>query len=58
MRNSIKYLWRTFFIGAALFLLIVLSANFGLFGKMPSLEELENPSASLASEVIASDDTG
>ncbi len=57
MTKAVKYLWRAFFIGAGVFLLIVLLANFGAFGKMPSLEELENPSASLASEVIASDGT-
>lgn len=57
MRKPIKYLWRTFFIGMGLFVLLVIGANFGLLGKMPSLEELENPSASLASEVIASDGT-
>ncbi|MBP6687735.1 MAG: transglycosylase domain-containing protein, partial [Lacibacter sp.] len=57
MRKSIKYLWRVFFIGIGLFILLVIGANFGLLGKMPSLEELENPSASLASEVIASDGT-
>lgn len=57
MTKAVKYLWRAFFIGAGAFLLIILLANFGAFGKMPSLEELENPSASLASEVIASDGT-
>ncbi len=57
MRKPIKYLWRAFFIGMGLFVLLVIGANFGLLGKMPSLEELENPSASLASEVIASDGT-
>ena len=57
MRKPIKYLWRTFFIGFGLFIVLVIGANFGLLGKMPSLEELENPSASLASEVIASDGT-
>ncbi len=57
MRKPIKYLWRAFFIGFGLFVLLVIGANFGLLGKMPSLEELENPSASLASEVIASDGT-
>lgn len=50
-------MWRAFFIGAGVFILLLLMANFGVFGKMPSLEELENPSASLASEVIASDGT-
>ncbi len=57
MRKPIKYLWRAFFIGMGLFILLVIGANFGLLGKMPSIEELENPSASLASEVIASDGT-
>ena len=57
MRKPIKYLWRAFFIGFGLFVVLVIGANFGLLGKMPSLEELENPSASLASEVIASDGT-
>jgi penicillin-binding protein 1A len=57
MRKPIKYLWRAFFIGLGLFVLLIIGANFGLLGKMPSLEELENPSASLASEVIASDGT-
>nr|WP_294907187.1 transglycosylase domain-containing protein [uncultured Lacibacter sp.] len=57
MRKPIKYLWRAFFIGLGLVVLLIVGANFGLLGKMPSLEELENPSASLASEVIASDGT-
>jgi penicillin-binding protein 1A len=57
MSKAVKYLWRAFFTGTALFLVIILMANFGVFGSMPSLEDLENPSASLASEVIASDGT-
>ncbi|XVJ65242.1 MAG: penicillin-binding protein [Lacibacter sp.] len=57
MKKSVQLLWRFFFIGAGIFLIILLLANFGVFGKMPSLQELENPSASLASEVIASDGT-
>ncbi len=32
-----------------------LCANFGLFGKMPSLEQLQNPEADLASEIYSSD---
>ncbi|MGE5109177.1 MAG: transglycosylase domain-containing protein [Sphingobacteriales bacterium] len=57
MKNSVRYLWRIFFIGWGLFLAIILLVNWGLFGKLPTLEDLENPSASLASEVIASDGT-
>ena len=55
MKRTIKILWRVF-IGGFLFLLILLlSANFGLFGKMPSVEELQNPEANLASEVYSGD---
>ncbi|MBM3440119.1 MAG: penicillin-binding protein, partial [Bacteroidetes bacterium] len=57
MKSSVKILWKIFFAGAGLFFLLVILANFGIFGDMPSLKELENPSASLASEVIASDGT-
>lgn len=55
MKRSVKILWRVFLFGFAGVLLILLMANFGLFGKMPSLEELENPEADLASEIISSD---
>jgi penicillin-binding protein 1A len=36
---------------------MILLANFGVFGKMPSLQELENPSILQASEVYAQDGT-
>lgn len=55
MKRAVKILWRTFFIGFAAIVLILLLANFGVFGKMPSLAELENPEADLASEVISAD---
>jgi len=55
--KAVVYFWRIAFIGCAFLLLFILFANWGLFGKMPSIEELENPSASLASEVIAEDGT-
>ena len=55
MARSVRILWRIFFIGFGLVVLIFVAANFGLFGKMPSFQELENPEADLASEVISSD---
>lgn len=55
MKRSVKILWRLFFGGLILFALLLLSANFGLLGKMPSVTELENPEADLASEVYSSD---
>jgi penicillin-binding protein 1A len=32
-----------------------LFASWGLFGKMPSFEDLENPDSNLATEIISSD---
>lgn len=55
MRRSVKILWRLFFVGFGAVVLMLLLANYGVFGKMPSLEELENPEADLASEVISAD---
>ncbi len=55
MKRSVKILWLVFFGGLLLVVLLFTAANFGLFGKMPSLQELENPEADLASEVISAD---
>ena len=55
MKRSVKILWRVFLSGLGLFILMLLCANWGLFGKMPSVAELENPEADLASEVYSSD---
>src|SRR5579885_275565 len=57
MKRSVKILWRIFFIGLACFVLMIFLADFGVFGKMPSIEELQNPSASLSSQVYADDGT-
>src|ERR1700739_4840393 len=45
-----------FFRPIALFLFLVL-INLGVFGSLPSLKELENPSITLATEVFAEDGT-
>lgn len=57
MKKSVRIFWRIFFISIGLFLLVILLANWGAFGKMPSLEELENPTMMQASEVFAADGT-
>ncbi len=44
-----------FWIGTACFIGILVATNFGLFGKMPSIKELQNPEADLASEIYTSD---
>ena len=55
MKKSVKVFWRIFFGGLISLILIFALANFGAFGKMPSLQDLENPEADLASEVFTSD---
>jgi penicillin-binding protein 1A len=55
MKRSVKILWRIFLGGFAFVLLMFLCANFGLFGKMPSVQQLQNPEADLASEIYSSD---
>ena len=55
MKRSVKILWRVFLLGFAAVVIMLILANFGVFGKMPSLQELENPEADLASEIISAD---
>lgn len=50
-----KKFWKVFFIGLAGVFLFFVFANFGLFGSMPSFDELENPDSNLATEIISSD---
>ena len=57
MSKSVKIFWRIFFGGFAAFLLLLLIINFGWLGAMPDLEDIENPTASLASQVFAEDGT-
>lgn len=55
MKRSVKILWRVFFGGFIFLILLFLLANFGVFGKMPSITELQNPEADLACEIYSSD---
>jgi penicillin-binding protein 1A len=57
MRRSVKIFWKIFFGGAIAFILLVLLASWGVFGPMPSLKKLENPSILQATEVYADDGT-
>jgi penicillin-binding protein 1A len=54
---AVKILWTLVLGGFGLFIIILAAANFGLFGKLPSLQQLENPQANLASEIYANDGT-
>lgn len=55
MKKSVSILWRAFGWGCLAIVLLFTLANFGVFGKMPSLKELENPEADLASEIYTAD---
>jgi penicillin-binding protein 1A len=57
MRKAIPIFWKIFFTGLGGFIILLVLINFGVFGPMPSLKELENPSIMLASEVYADDGT-
>jgi len=50
-----KKFWKIFFYGLGGILLFFLFASWGLFGSMPSFEDLENPDSNLATEIISAD---
>src|SRR5580704_2423980 len=49
--------WKVFFYSLGAFLLFLVLINLGVFGSLPSLKELENPSITQATEVFADDGT-
>lgn len=55
MKKGVKIFWWVFFSGVTLGILLVVSASIGLLGKMPSINELSNPTALIASQVYAED---
>jgi penicillin-binding protein 1A len=50
-----KKFWKVFFYGLSGLFLFFLFASWGIFGSMPSFEDLENPDSNLATEVISAD---
>lgn len=57
MSRSVRIFWKIFLWGLAAIILIIVLINLGVFGKMPSLAQLENPSITLATEVYGDDGT-
>jgi penicillin-binding protein 1A len=57
IKKSVKFLWYAVLGGTGLFLLLLLLAQVGVFGKIPSMQDLENPQANLATEIYANDGT-
>ncbi len=54
-KNYLKGFWVTYLVLVIVAAVFFISVALGLFGKMPSFEELENPKSNLATEVISSD---
>ena len=55
--RPVHIFWKIFFYGWGFALLMILVIYLGLFGKLPSIEELENPSMMSSSEIYADDGT-
>jgi len=57
--KNLKYyrtkFWKIFAYGLAGIFLFFILASWGIFGSMPSFEDLENPDSNLATEIIAAD---
>ncbi|MGB5942246.1 MAG: transglycosylase domain-containing protein [Leeuwenhoekiella sp.] len=51
----IKWFWGLFLTGLLAVVLVFLLAGWGVFGTLPTFEELENPETNLATEIISSD---
>ncbi|NCI49737.1 penicillin-binding protein [Sediminibacterium roseum] len=57
MTKAVRTFWRIFFGCVAAFILFLLMINWGWIGDMPSIDDIENPSALQASQVFADDGT-
>ncbi|MFY7964988.1 MAG: transglycosylase domain-containing protein [Chitinophagaceae bacterium] len=55
MSKPVKIFWKFFFGSLGAFILFLLLCNWGVFGKMPSIDDIQNPTASLSSQVYAQD---
>ena len=55
--KAVSLFWKIFLYAWGSFFLLILLIYVGLFGKLPSIEELENPSMMSSSEIYADDGT-
>ncbi len=55
--KAVKVFWKIFLYAWGSFFLLIFLIYVGLFGKLPSIEELENPSMMSSSEIYADDGT-
>src|SRR5687767_14252393 len=57
MKKSVRIFWTSFFVAIGAFAATILLAWLGIFGPLPPLDKLENPTILQASEVYAADGT-
>ncbi|MFI5185335.1 MAG: transglycosylase domain-containing protein [Chitinophagales bacterium] len=57
MKRSVRIFWRIAIVLAVCFVLVIVLAATGVFGPMPSMKDLENPTLLQTSEVYAADGT-
>lgn len=55
IKKYTKFLWTILLGGVLATFLFIFSVRVGVFGKLPSFKDLENPKSNLASEVISAD---
>ena len=53
----VQWFWRLFLGGIVVLVFVFVLASWGVFGKLPTFEILENPQTDLATEVISADGT-
>ncbi|MEI2421783.1 hypothetical protein V6O07_16015, partial [Arthrospira platensis SPKY2] len=54
-KKYLKWFWGIFAGGILCIVLLFTLAAWGVFGEMPTFDELENPDSNLATDVIGSD---
>ncbi|MBL4651493.1 MAG: transglycosylase domain-containing protein [Flavobacteriales bacterium] len=54
-KSTAVLFWKLFTVGVVSIVLLMFTISWGLFGKLPTFDELENPKFFLASEIITSD---
>lgn len=53
--HYVRKFWKIFIIGFVSIIAFFLLASWGVFGRMPSFDQLENPDSNTATEIISSD---
>ena len=55
LKKGLKYFWITVFSGIGAFIVLILLVNWGVFGPLPTGEEIANPEANLATQIVSDD---